>query len=191
MQSTAKKAVLAANKGDFGALQNWITKRGVNFKCKDGKTALHHAAAEKGNLGLVKHLVDEQGANVSEEDKWGNTPLAEAAAAGNLDALKHLVAAYVAASGVTHEKESALGTSLMVPAAMGGNLEVVNYLVYNLKADPCIMTESGTLGFAAPNSVAIFMMTMAIGRSKISFQGNQKLTRKIIKRFKSVDRCEF
>jgi uncharacterized protein len=48
-------------------------KRNINFRDKDGFSALH-AAAMGANVEVVKLLID-SGADLEVRDKWGNTPL--------------------------------------------------------------------------------------------------------------------
>jgi ankyrin repeat protein len=54
-------------------------------------TLLLHIAAGFGKLDVVKYLIEAQGADVKATDKYGKTPLRQAAKNGHWDVVKYLV----------------------------------------------------------------------------------------------------
>ena len=71
------RAIYAASIGDINELKRLVA-RGHNLDTADydGRTPLHLACAE-GQESAVRYLLH-QGADVTVEDRWGNTPLADA-----------------------------------------------------------------------------------------------------------------
>lgn len=108
---------------------------GADLKYKDpdtGNTALHWASSyPKSNLAIVKHLVS-KGADLKAKNDDNNTPLLEAAIAGQRDVVQFYICdAKVDPNEVNKDRETA-----MILAATHGQLEVLRYLLEDAKADP-------------------------------------------------------
>jgi len=98
----------------------------VNTGDYDGRTALHLSASED-QMNTVKYLIEESGARVNVEDRWGGTPLS--------DAIKHdhhELADYLREHGATM-KEASIATD-MCDAGFRGDVKRLQTLLKN-KAD--------------------------------------------------------
>lgn len=90
--------VLAASKGDLGAIQDQI-QRGSDVACRDYdlRTPLHLAAAEN-QQDVVRYFIEEaamsrNGLNLNPVDRWGGTPLDDAYLQGHTEIIAILEAA--------------------------------------------------------------------------------------------------
>ncbi|KAL1520823.1 hypothetical protein AB1Y20_022385 [Prymnesium parvum] len=90
--------ITIARQGDVDKLRE-IHGSGFNLSVadNDGRTALH-AAAEEGNLDVVRFLVKEAKVDVSHVDKWGRTPLDEAHSRRSKDVVAFLMMERVASA---------------------------------------------------------------------------------------------
>ena len=90
----------AATRGDLGQLRSLVIQQGVPVDQADfdQRTALHVAASE-GLLDMVEMLVDELKADTSPVDRFGSTPLDDAARAGHDAVVRYLSANVNAAHG--------------------------------------------------------------------------------------------
>ncbi|MEM6850792.1 MAG: glutaminase A [Pseudomonadota bacterium] len=81
----------AAARGDVNEVRRLIAQ-GVNLNEPDydGRTALHLAASD-GRLAMARYLI-RHGAGVDCADRWGNTPLDDARAAGHADIVDAITA---------------------------------------------------------------------------------------------------
>ena len=82
----------AALDGDLAKIKQLAGKNAqtVNSKDQSGYTALHYAC-RKGNMEIIRYLV-EAGANVNEKTRAGKvTPLQRAAYSGQLETVKYLL----------------------------------------------------------------------------------------------------
>ncbi|ACN94960.1 MULTISPECIES: ankyrin repeat domain-containing protein [unclassified Wolbachia] len=123
---------LLAESGDCKAISAIVTHiekhypgefvKTVNVKDNHGQTLLH-IAAQSGNLGVMKCLVN-KGASTNTKDKYDNIPLHSAVYAGELDIVKYLV--------ITNNNINAKGEDGRTPlhiAAINGDLDMVEYLI--------------------------------------------------------------
>ncbi|EAY20730.1 hypothetical protein TVAG_391140 [Trichomonas vaginalis G3] len=122
---------------------------------KDGKNVLH-VACQKGNLKLVKSLM-EAGCDKEAKDKYGYTPLILASREGQLEVVQYLISAgafkeaknndgftplnyasqrlhfevvkYLISVGANKETKDIYGYSPLIRASINGNLELVQYLI--------------------------------------------------------------
>jgi hypothetical protein len=80
----------AAVDGDVSHLRSLISAGSpVGAANVDSRTALHIAAAE-GSMDVIRYLVEEAGAPVLRQDRWGRTPLQDAEANGHPLAAEYL-----------------------------------------------------------------------------------------------------
>eukprot|EP00928_Gymnodinium_smaydae_P024340 TRINITY_DN1971_c0_g1_i1.p1 TRINITY_DN1971_c0_g1~~TRINITY_DN1971_c0_g1_i1.p1 ORF type:complete len:982 (+),score=128.42 TRINITY_DN1971_c0_g1_i1:46-2991(+) len=88
-EAMCTKLLLGAGSGDLTSVK-LLHNIGcdLDFPDTDGRTAAHLAAAG-GHVHVIKYLVSAR-ASVALEDRWGNTPLAEAQREDQADALKFL-----------------------------------------------------------------------------------------------------
>lgn len=61
-----------------------------NIKEAKGKVPLHFAIA-RGNLDIIRHLIEVIGVNHSTKDKEGNSPFFTAIEHGHLDVVKYFI----------------------------------------------------------------------------------------------------
>jgi ankyrin repeat protein len=114
----------AAQRKDLTALRTLVSKKvNVNAPQADGTTALHWAGA------LQRHRDGEapaaRGANPAVTNRFGASPLSEAALAGNVELIKALLEA-----GADAKTASSLdGETVLMSAARSGNLEAVRLLL--------------------------------------------------------------
>ena len=118
-------------------IDRFCEEHGSDVKTVDkvDNTLLHLAMEKEVNLAVVKYLVS-QGADVNVKNKWGKTPLYEAALNGNIEIVKFLVAE----GADVNAKDSNGITSLQMAART--NVDVVKFLVSE-GADIHIQNEAG------------------------------------------------
>lgn len=112
----------AAAKGDTGLFRGLSKQNAdINASNLDMRTALHISAAE-GFLDAVKVLVEELGAKVNPQDRWGQTPLDDAVLAGNTE-----VVAYLKEQKASPGKKPVLNgdSDFLIEAATTGDVENV------------------------------------------------------------------
>ncbi|MEM7222971.1 MAG: glutaminase A [Pseudomonadota bacterium] len=90
MQLKARRVnemIWAASKGDLGAMQDQA-RRGADLACKDYdlRTPLHLAAAEN-QLDVVEFYIAQAPRSLSPKDRWGGTPLDDAALQGHAETI--------------------------------------------------------------------------------------------------------
>ncbi|EAY20742.1 hypothetical protein TVAG_391260 [Trichomonas vaginalis G3] len=97
-------------------------EEGLHEKIFDWGNVLHHAS-EKGNLRLVKSLI-ECGCDKEAEGIWGYTPLLYASWKGHLEVAKYLISI-----GANIEAKEDKGETPLYIASENGHAEVVKYLI--------------------------------------------------------------
>ena len=95
----------------------------VNEKNYAGITPLA-VAAERGNMDIIKMLVEEGGAKINEVSSYGVTPLIAAAAAGNTEATQYLIA-----HGADVTAKDDLGKTALLHAAAKNNKALITNLI--------------------------------------------------------------
>ena len=95
----------------------------VNEKNYAGITPMA-VAAEKGNMDIIKMLVEEGGAKVNEVSSYGVTPLIAASAAGNVEVVKYLIA-----HGADVTAKDDLGKTALLHAAAKNNKALITGLI--------------------------------------------------------------
>jgi uncharacterized protein len=114
----------AAQRRDTAALRALLGKRAsVNAPQADGTTALHWAV--HWNDGEAVTLLLRAGANPAAKNRFGASPLSEAAAAGNADVVKALLEAGADATALS----TADGETVLMTAARAGNADAVRALL--------------------------------------------------------------
>ncbi|EAY15739.1 ankyrin repeat protein, putative [Trichomonas vaginalis G3] len=98
-------------------------KEGLWQKTTEYKKNVLHIASEKGNLNLIKSLI-ECGCDKEAKDHFGYTPLIHASANGHLEVVKYLI--FV---GANKEAKDNAGWTPLIIASILGHLEVVQYLI--------------------------------------------------------------
>ena len=81
-------------------------------------------AAEKGNMDIVKMLVEEGNANVNDVSSYGVTPLIAASAAGNYEVVSYLIA-----HGANVAAKDDLGKTALLHAAAADNPKLIRSLI--------------------------------------------------------------
>jgi serine/threonine-protein phosphatase 6 regulatory ankyrin repeat subunit A/serine/threonine-protein phosphatase 6 regulatory ankyrin repeat subunit B len=109
-------------------LERGKVKTGVDRSSKDGKTALHHAAAG-GHFEVVAYLLCNE-AQASIKDASGNTPLMLACEKGPVEAVQ-LLLLLGAKKGQGLEERDRNGETALHHAAEGGHKRVVSLLLRN------------------------------------------------------------
>ena len=89
----------------------------------DSEKNVLHVASEKGNLRLVKSLI-ECSCDKETRDYYKWTPLIYASSRGHLEVVKYLVSV-----GANKEAKSRGGYTPLILAPQNGHLEVVKYLI--------------------------------------------------------------
>ena len=84
---------VAGFSGSLDILMYLIKERKCSPGCPGrwGRSPLHNACQENGNLAMVKYLVEKHGCDRSGKDDDGDTPLHIAAYSGSLDILMYLI----------------------------------------------------------------------------------------------------
>ena len=114
----------AAQRKDLAALRALVNKRaGINTPQADGTTALHWAV--HWNDVEAARLLLRAGANPATKNRFGASPLSEAAFAGNAE----LVKALLDAGADAREMTTADGETVLMTAARTGNVDAVRMLV--------------------------------------------------------------
>lgn len=108
----------------------------LNDKTSSGQKAVHCAALE-GQIEVVEFLVSRGGAEVSQKDLLGNTPLICAASKGRIDTAKWLLA-----HGAVVEHKAPSGRSALHSAAAGGHVAMCELLI-QLGANPLEKEQFG------------------------------------------------
>jgi ankyrin repeat protein len=132
----------------------YLLQGGDYSKAVDGiGNTLLHKQCEKGNWKNVKYLIQHDIADVSAQNKIGQTPL-HLACAGNqplkMKIVKFLIEEQKADSAITCNE----GKAAVHYAAENGLLSVLRYLVEEQKADPSVTCKEGktALHYASRNS---------------------------------------
>ena len=118
---TLDKAIKA---NDLENVKHLLSVSGGLDLFKDNKWSLLRAPALKGNIDMVRALV-EAGEDPNKEDNHRCTPVFDAASEGHLNIVKYLVEE----KEVDPSKENTDGRTPVFIAAWGGHLNVVKYLV--------------------------------------------------------------
>ena len=105
-----------------------------------GRTPLHNACEEYGNLSIVKYLVEEQEADLNARDEEGNTPLNVAASCGSLAIVKYLIEEKKCSPTLPGYLDR---TPLHNACEGSDNLDVVKYLVEEQNGDLDSKDEQG------------------------------------------------
>lgn len=124
--------LITACMGGFFATAKVLLENGAKLDAKSlsGETTFNTAIAA-GHTKLFMMLIDESNRTALETaDLEGKTPLLAAAAAGNLDAIKHVVKQNVNMAAVSSQKETALHLTVR-----SGNGDCVSYLIDKVKID--------------------------------------------------------
>eukprot|EP00731_Ephydatia_muelleri_P024052 Em0016g323a len=128
---------VAASSGSLGILKYLIEEKNWNLRSPGqlGRSPLHNACRKKGNLEMVKYLVEKHGCDPNTKDENGSNSVHMAALSGSIDILIYLI----------EEKEcdprclGQLGRSPLHNACRKkGNLEMVKYLV---EKHGCVLTQ--------------------------------------------------
>lgn len=124
--SNAQEIIEATKNNDSQKIRLIVKKDSASVKSIDlfNSTALHYAS-EKGNIEIVKYLID-NGADVKAMDVHGDIPMIYAAKAGHLELVKF----FIEEGGGTNQCDYH-GRSILHAACRTGNLELVSYLVEN------------------------------------------------------------
>eukprot|EP00731_Ephydatia_muelleri_P024038 Em0016g309a len=134
---------VAASSGSLGILKYLIEEKNWNLRSPGqlGRSPLHNACRKKGNLEMVKYLVEKHGCDPNTKDENGSNSVHMAALSGSIDILIYLI----------EEKEcdprclGQLGRSPLHNACRKkGNLEMVKYLVEKHGCDPNTKDENGS-----------------------------------------------
>jgi|GEM_PF-1511245 len=123
--------------GDAGSAKLLITK---GVKPEPGDPA---AAAQGGNLKLLKYLIEELKMNPNIPDRSGYTPLMYAALAPNLMAVE-----YLSAHGADLKQTTKTGFNVLMLTAGAGRLGCVRYLVEKKQMDVNAESHDGTTALA-------------------------------------------
>ena len=125
----------AAAKGDLETLRTLIEQgHPVGQGDYDKRTALHLAASE-GLLVVVQFLINEAGADPSPVDRWGGTPLDDAARSKHADVVAFL-GSVGARAGKTKTGSTIDNASVeLCDAAAKGDLDRLKHLVQDMRVD--------------------------------------------------------
>src|SRR5215813_5170288 len=120
----ATDAADAAQKKDLSALRALVQRKtDVNVAQPDGTTALHWAVMWNNEEAVT--LLLRAGANATARNRYGATPLSEAATAGSATMVEALLKAGADPKTLTTED----GETVLMTAARAGNTAVVGLLV--------------------------------------------------------------
>jgi len=122
-QGASSEIAKAAERRDVAAVRAQIGKGDVNAAASDGTTALHWAA-HWNDVEMVRLLL-KAGANPSAVNRFGASPLSEAAALGNAALVEALLNAGADAKALT----TADGETVLMTAARAGNEAAVKMLL--------------------------------------------------------------
>jgi len=125
----------AAAKGDLETLRHLVAQgHPVGQGDYDSRTALHLATSE-GLLAVVQFLINEAGADPSPVDRWGGTPMDDAARSKHKDVVAFL-GSCGAKAGMTKTSSTLDNASVeLCDAASKGDLERLKNLVQDMRVD--------------------------------------------------------
>lgn len=113
-----------SGRGDLACVEELMKIKDIDFAAqnKEGKTALHYAAAA-GHLEIVRSLI-KKGIDVKAQDKSGKTALHYAASAGHLEVVRFLIE-----EGVDVKTQDRYDRTPSHCAAASGHIGVVQFLI--------------------------------------------------------------
>ena len=116
------------------------------FNSKDGERLELHAASYKGDLPLVRHLIEAKEQNPLAKDNDGNTALHYASRGGQLDVFKYLVEEQSCNSACFNSQ----GLTPLHVAAKSCHLRLVQYLTHEQQWSHCFKTRRVLLHYIGP-----------------------------------------
>lgn len=156
-------------------------KEKISEKKNNNGDTVVRVAIEKGNLNLVKSLI-ECGCNKSSKNKYGSDLLIIASYNGKLDIVKYLISI-----GFDKETKNKLGYTPLTCAANQGHLDVIKYLVsigadYNVKDHKDKLTPLMWAAFSGHLENVKYLASLGADIEAKDSKGNSPLTWATIRR---------
>ena len=132
---------VAASSGSLGILKYLIEEKNWNLRSPGqlGRSPLHNACRKKGNLEMVKYLVEKHGCDPNTKDENGSNSVHMAALSGSIDILIYLIEEIEC-----DPRCLGLWGRSLLHSACQNNLEMVKYLMEKTGCNLFIKDEHGS-----------------------------------------------